>query len=749
MEKSDDSLSSQENTLILNKAAFDAYLDKSQMLSYDEIINKIYSSFYLYNIEFIVDNWANVELELVKICKKYLHDFVLKNINLFAEVLKDKKIYNFLYIHNEVVKNSDFNLTLFPFLQETKDRYSWNKKDSLFIDINNQYIAIWFDKKFISELVEIEGNKRKYSVPICVFWDINHILIKKFFNEYSNSLVIWIDKWEIQNIIADFCNRILVSDSKKYFNLNQFKVEFPLLYLWKHINIKDTLNNVKGLDIPSNIKSVISYSLLSSLSINKVDDKEEKIYSLSISDNNYKDKFFLWWKIVDNYLWLAQFLSDISGDHDNITNANLPIFTSYYSYKIEVDTVWMENYIWINNEIWIIKYEDEKIRIDNEYYYIISIQPKVIVTKSDGNKYKLDKTWNSESKVDFSIVKTLKEFITKKWNYIRDNYDYKLIRENELNLWTILKTQAVKENDLFIIAVNNKNEYFIFNKKYLFWKWKNFYLLNQYKLLGLNFNIKTWDEISSGYITEFIENEKFDELFISLSSWNKSKIKKELKRILKKKATLKLEDNISKMILAKLDSKKYFFWWKWSELSDIVWLDFNKKNDIFSISLFHMKTYPFLQIHNSSFSKKSDHYWEYTEVLAQSMQKLKWFFDIKWDLLQDIKPLKANILEYYKAETTIWKKMSLIPDKCKNIIINIYFPIYLWDILDFDNINTIYKVKFADKINWSSIYLLTNLINSNISNISLTWVHIKWNLYWLLIDKDLRIKKIDFTQLLS
>lgn len=738
-----------DNKIFFNENAFNYFKNNDtdiNLIIYNEIINKIYSSFYLYRIEFLVEKSIEPKEKLIDITKKYLHNFADSNIDNYKSKIESFKIDNHNYIFDTLIGESYFNISLFPFFQEKKCRYNITSLEDLFLEINNLYLSVWFDSSNIKELKK-EWDKTRHNAYIFVFWDINHVNIKDFFRDYNNIDVINLDKIEVQNILSIFCNKILVSENKNLFNLNQFKVEFPFLYLWNHINIKDTLNNVKWIEIPSNIKSLISYSLLSSISINKTDENENKKYSLTISDKNYKDKIYLWWKLIDILPWIPDFINDIDWEHTVTDLPNLPIFINYESFKVFYSELnKKEEYVVNNWTNWELKYEDNKIKIDNEYYDIISINPRFIVNRTWWNKYILKVIWSTKSKIDFSKINRLDKFLDKKKDALKNGYKYELIKENELIIWTNEKTTALYDTDLYIITTK-WNDYFIFNKQKFYWK-GNWYILNQYKLLWFRFNISNWDNLNQ-YIEDFKEWKNFKYLFDALKLKNNRLINNKLKSKLNNPST-NLEDNISKTILKEIKSNNYFFWWKWWELADILWIISNSNE--FTLELFHMKTYPFIKCYNPTIIS-SDHYWEYTEVLWQVVQKLKWFFDIKDNKTISIQPILDKIKEYYNSNTESNNKIKERLDKItkkENVVvkINIYIPIYMNDLLEYDNILKEYKVINVDKINWSSIYLLNNLIDSNISNINLTWLKVNWNIFGLLIDENLAtIKKINLTEL--
>ena len=209
----------------LNKDAFKHFCPQKNSELDDFMSQYVYASFYLFKI---TDLKAKKTKELMP----------EELINSFCEFLfKEKNTYGKWIIKNE---KAWFKLYIFPFILEKKQKY---KQENFFTDVYNRYFAIGHFPQ--------EQNK-EYHKYFFVFSDVNHTEIKKFFTQKTNDIEN-LKKIEIEELHSRYINQLLLSgDSAKQFTLNQFKVEFPFMYLGDHITIKDNLNNIRWLNIPYN-----------------------------------------------------------------------------------------------------------------------------------------------------------------------------------------------------------------------------------------------------------------------------------------------------------------------------------------------------------------------------------------------------------------------------------------------------------------------------------------------------------------
>lgn len=517
------------------------------------------------------------------------------------------------------------------------------------------------------------------------------------------------------------------------------------MYLGDHITIKDNLNNIKWLDIPYDMKQIISYSLLKSLTIEK-----DGAYSLSISDSNYKDRYRIGTSLIKNVGKLKDFLKDFTskvGKEEKTLTSNLPIF------------IYQDRFIIYNDQANTVKIEDNKIVIEKKEYKVISVYPKLLITRDD-KKYRLknkpDELPNRNSKRRGPKSQILPKIFT----HYKDKYDTSLsyelidIKEGEpLKSDDNVRT-SITEYDLYIITYR-KGEYNLFSIEK--WGWSILYKLVQYRLLGEKKNIE--NKILKLESSPFVKNKNL----ITVLDKYRTREKEEDKNMHafdgfldKKEITGKLEDNISKFLLRDINQdERYFFGGKWGELSDIVWLDCDKESKRLVIDLFHMKTKPFKKCIDESWQDdKKDYYWEYTEVLGQCVQKLKGFFDIKDSPENKIEPILKNIQKYYpekKQGNSIYEKCDKLIEINKweylqNLTLNICFPIYKKDIAKKDK-DWVWKVDKHDEINRSSIYLLHGMLQTNIAWINKNGLKVDVHLIWLLISKEddnIIVEKLNF-----
>ena len=695
----------------LNEVAFKAFVpDEKNVKMRDFMSEYVYTSFYLYKIENLTWKSSN-DLE----AKELVNSFC-------TYLLGWQKLYSKGIIE---YSNEWFFLYIFPFILEKKEKY----RDSRFIDIYNRYFAI--------------GNFKGYKKYLFVFSDVKHTKIKEFFKikESDN-----FKRIEIEELNAKYVNDLLLSEgTAEQFILNQFKVEFPFMYLGDHITIKDNLNNIKWLDIPYDMKQIISYSLLKSLNIEK-----DGAYSLSISDSNYKDRYRIGTSLIKNVGKLKDFLKDFTskvGKEEKTLTSNLPIF------------IYQDRFIIYNDQANTVKIEDNKIVIEKKEYKVISVYPKLLITRDD-KKYRLknkpDELPNRNSKRRGPKSQILPKIFT----HYKDKYDTSLsyelidIKEGEpLKSDDNVRT-SITEYDLYIITYR-KGEYNLFSIEK--WGWSILYKLVQYRLLGEKKNIE--NKILKLESSPFVKNKNL----ITVLDKYCAREKEEDKNMHafdgfldKKEITGKLEDNISKFLLRDINQdERYFFGGKWGELSDIVWLDCDKESKRLVIDLFHMKTKPFKKCIDESWQDdKKDYYWEYTEVLGQCVQKLKGFFDIKDSPENKIEPILKNIQKYYpekKQGNSIYEKCDKLIEINKweylqNLTLNICFPIYKKDIAKKDK-DWVWKVDKHDEINRSSIYLLHGMLQTNIAWINKNGLKVDVHLIWLLISKEddnIIVEKLNF-----
>ena len=701
----------------LNKDAFKHFCPQKNSELDDFMSQYVYASFYLFKI---TDLKAKKTKELMP----------EELINSFCEFLfKEKNTYGKWIIKNE---KAWFKLYIFPFILEKKQKY---KQENFFTDVYNRYFAIGHFPQ--------EQNK-EYHKYFFVFSDVNHTEIKKFFTQKTNDIEN-LKKIEIEELHSRYINQLLLSgDSAKQFTLNQFKVEFPFMYLGDHITIKDNLNNIRWLNIPYNMKQIISYSLLKGIVIEK-----DNAYSLSISDSNYKDRYQIGQSLVKSIEKLKKFLEDFTSkvDENKQFSSNLPVF------------IYQDRFIIYNDQANTVKIEDNKIVIEKKEYKVISVYPKLLITRDD-KKYRLknkpDELPNRNSKRRGPKSQILPKIFT----HYKDKYDTSLsyelidIKEGEpLKSDDNVRT-SITEYDLYIITYR-KGEYNLFSIEK--WGWSILYKLVQYRLLGEKKNIE--NKILKLESSPFVKNKNL----ITVLDKYRTREKEEDKNMHafdgfldKKEITGKLEDNISKFLLRDINQdERYFFGGKWGELSDIVWLDCDKESKRLVIDLFHMKTKPFKKCIDESWQDdKKDYYWEYTEVLGQCVQKLKGFFDIKDSPENKIEPILKNIQKYYpekKQGNSIYEKCDKLIEINKweylqNLTLNICFPIYKKDIAKKDK-DWVWKVDKHDEINRSSIYLLHGMLQTNIAWINKNGLKVDVHLIWLLISKEddnIIVEKLNF-----
>jgi len=210
--------------------------------------------------------------------------------------------------------------------------------------------------------------------------------------------------------------------------------------------------------------------------------------------------------------------------------------------------------------------------------------------------------------------------------------------------------------------------------------------------------------------------------------------------------------------LLKKGEHRAYFWWrtKWGkarELADIISIrkGINKdssKSEYLDINFFHMKLWPYEQ---KSSTKLEVGFYEYTNVVGQSLEKLKSFL-----YAESLEEIIEWLKQYFSPEDS--KKYIIFEDleksirdnKDNQININIHFPIkerdYFPD-LRYHELNT--NQKLALETNWKRLKILSEVFNANISNLNNPKMRLRFNL-WLVIcknhhNKDITLGKDDIS----
>ncbi len=643
---------------------------------------------------------------------------------------------------------------IFPFLRS--EQYVYNINWAWNTDIEN-YLRNF--KTDIYPYLCIMPVKNKY----ILFTDIKEEHIIKYLPKYNFN--------ELHKIIPKMIDSLKDKVDGKKVDIKEMGVSFPLSMIWYHSHIQNKLKKWVSISNDISFINLIKYWLLDYLKI-------KTKYTISFNNDREKNKFRLHWKLFDiteakinNEVLehLELFIDDISinltswekRDKKGIFNLPIYIVSWKYSYRKE-DWYPLLNYDSVKEKLTL------KLPELPESLLVTWIFPQYLKLLDWSEvaylKYMEDvKNWEEIEDYDFESD-FFKE--NKQWflhEFLRE------IRNRSTNMYTYINEDkgwtnpSLNVSDFFITARlwENNQEYLlnITDPKTKRGKDKHILTIDIYELSYTDFE---WERISQSIIDFDIvkDSKKIGSLEINdKSNWKYSQInlvnnieqitdtvlRVDNIEVTKRKgkwkvdyynkpsqfkdfkyipSELKFEDLISLAFIRLLNISTHWncamFWGKGissksRELADIISVKINNEDVL--LDLYHMKIAPFTQT-KTSLLKSS--FSQYTQVVWQALEKSKAFI-YKQTIEEVFEWIESYFLnneekaDNYEIFETITKKL---PSKVKNLHVVIYFAVryedYFWPIESIDRLR-----KDTLEVNWKRLKMISDIFNSNVSNIEL------------------------------